>query len=294
MPTGASHTQITLIKRSGERYLGLTCVDAEPSGALVSSLVQKSVAAAGGLHVGDVITSVNGHLVRGHRNVTALIDQATDVVGIVLAAPTRQCIIDKSNGRIGITCCNKANGFGVLVGGLEEGSLAVQEGVLVGDTVLSVNGSLVHSHDEANRLIDSSEVVSMVLAAGTREVVLNKGSGRKVGVTVANNIGGGAGVVVIGLEASDTLAATQLEIGEILLSVDGALVSDHADAIARMDDKSGSLRLVVGPRVRDLHAVLSAGSASANGKSDPCKPTFGSMQADLTVHRPLVQMDNRQ
>ena len=131
----------------------------------------------------------------------------------------------------------------------------------------------------------------MVLAADTREVVLNKASGRKVGVTVANNIAGGAGVVVVGLEARDMLAATQLEIGEILLSVDGTLVSDHADAIARMDDKPGALRLVVGPRVRDLHAVL---SAAAHGKSDFCKPTFGSMQGDLTVHRPLVRMDNRQ
>ena len=140
-----SHTQITLSKRAGR--LGVTCVNAEPFGALVSSLIQNSVAAAAGLRVGDVITSVNGHLVRGHPDAVALIDQAADVVTLVLAAPTRQCIIDKSksNGRIGVTCCNKANGAGVLVGGLEEGSLAVQEGVLVGDTVLSVNGSLVHS-----------------------------------------------------------------------------------------------------------------------------------------------------
>lgn len=256
--------QITVSKRQGR--LGVTCINGTPTGARVSKLVEGSIAAAAGLHVGDVISAINGHLVHSHTDATSLIDRADDIVAFVTSAPTRRVVLNKAHGRIGITC-SASEDSGVLVSGLERGSLASREGVLVGDTLLAVNDTLVYSHDEAIRLVDSQQVVSMVLAADTREVRLDKSTGRKVGVTIANNLPGGSGVVVIGIDSGSTLAITQLQIGETILSVDGQLVKDHASAIALIDANKATVRLVVGPHVRDLSAVLSAVTGSATSSS---------------------------
>lgn len=294
-------TQLVLNKRLGK--LGVTCVSAQPHGAQVSSLIEGSAAAEAGLNVGDTITAVDGNLVDGHRDAIFLIDQADDVCRLILAVPTRRFVIDKAFGRVGITIQNKVDGRGVLVEALEQNSLAAEHGVLVGDTVLSINGVLVHTHDEAVELVDSQPVVEMVVAADTRQVVLDKASGRKIGVTVANNVDRrgrpfGEGVVVIGLEGRDTLAATRLQLGETILSIDGMLVSDHESAIRLIDDNPGALSLVVGPPVDDLRAVLSRSSVhdsseasrrSARGTPEPAKPRFV-RGGDAPV--PLAEMDN--
>ena len=64
--------------------------------------------------------------------------------GALLARPTREVLLDKAQGRIGITCTT-LYGSGVLVSALEEGSLASRCGLFVGDTLLSVNGVLCES-----------------------------------------------------------------------------------------------------------------------------------------------------
>ena len=123
----------------------MSAVDApNREGAVISGLCENSVAAAAGLHVGDVVVTVNGYMIGGHRDCIEAIDGAADRVAFVLARPTREVCLDKAQGRIGITCTT-SYGSGVLVSALEEGSLASRCGLFVGDTLLSVNGVLCDS-----------------------------------------------------------------------------------------------------------------------------------------------------
>ena len=173
---------LELSKRQGT--IGITCVNHPVKGrqgALVSGLVEDSVALQAGLHVGDIITAVNDRPVHGHQDCIELIDQEPDDLSFIVestqprllttwvsrpdlpccpctsrhtlsipipslfSGPTRLCLIDKAFGRLGITCRNTHDGLGVEISGLESDSIAPEHGMCVGDTLLSVNGQLCES-----------------------------------------------------------------------------------------------------------------------------------------------------
>ena len=357
--------QVIVSKRAGR--LGVSCTDTPDGspGAIVSALCEGSVAAHAGLHVGDQILNVNGIIIGGHRACIEAIDGAADRVAFVLARPTREVSLDKRDGRIGITCTTTYGG--VLVSALEEGSLASQCGLFVGDTLLSVNGILAESvchshttrqthhplrpvpvhhqqslscyqsfsertarlflpalglahafsssseclsyliaetngppllcpllfplqHQQAVELIDADEpVVRLVVNATTREVTINKrcsgAPNSSVGLTVADRVDGGAGVVIIGLAAGG-LAMRQLQLGDTILSVDGQLALTHADCIAAVDNSAQFFRMVLGARTDNLSDVLSSlhQSTAAPDRTSPssvvsheergCEPVF--------------------
>lgn len=276
-------TQIMLVKSHGR--IGVSCEDS-PSpagGALVTALCENSIAHRAGLNVGDRIVTVNGRLIQGHAEAIEEIDAAPDRVALVLERPTRRVKLDKARGRIGVTLSNV--GCGVQVCALEEGSLALQAGLFVGDTIVSINGALATAHEEAVAMIDASRVVEFAVVACTRQLVLPKGAvGTLVGVTVADRLDGGAGVVVIGLQPGGT-AIRHLQLGDTLLACDGVLVSTHREAIERIDDARGRLTLVVGERCADLSQVLrsvdqSTSVGEAAVEAPGCEPVF-------TRHAPL-------
>ena len=249
-------TQITVSKSRGK--LGVTAIDSSDGmGAIVSGLVDGSVAKAAGLHVGDHVLNVNGCQLHGHRECIEAIDTAPDRVSFVLARKTREVCLDKAYGRIGITCTSTDGG--VQCSALEEGSLALQCGLYVGDTLLSVNGQLVSSAQQSIDLIDGSPVVRLVVVAATRALVIDKriSGNLPVGITVADRVDGGAGVVVIGLQPGG-IGIRQLRLGDTILSVDDVLVTNHASAIAAIDRADGHFRLVLGENAPDFHEVLSS------------------------------------
>ena len=76
--------QVFLLKQRGR--LGISCIDnPEGDGAMVSELVDGSVAHQAGLNVGDCITTVNGNMVSGHQECIAVIDRVPDRVALVLS-----------------------------------------------------------------------------------------------------------------------------------------------------------------------------------------------------------------
>lgn len=110
------------------------------------------------------------------------------VSALSVPGATRRVVLDKSMGRIGVTLTTPHTGEGVLVSALEEGSVALEcaskapqthtgrslltptarvlppvltaanygsAGLLVGDTILSINGVLAESHELAVSLIDA-------------------------------------------------------------------------------------------------------------------------------------------
>jgi len=140
------------------------------------------------------------------------------------------------------------------------------------------------------RLIDAETVVRLVVHATTRELTVSKRcSGEpnsSVGLTVADRVDGGAGVVVIGL-APGGLAIRTLQLGDTVLSVDGQLALNHADCIAMVDAADRHFRLVLGARTDNLSEILSSvhqSTSTAPSRSSPssvvshderpCEPIF--------------------
>ena len=171
-------TTIIVTKSSGR--LGLTCENhPKRKGALVVGLVEASTAAAAGLRVGDLIVSVNHYPVSTSKECIKHIDQNADVLQLRLACATRKVVLNKAHGCVGIETCRQPTcGVGVEVAMVVDGSPAADAGVCVGDTVLSVNGTLVRSHAQAIELVDAEDIVELVLPNDTRMVeIVKPGSG---------------------------------------------------------------------------------------------------------------------
>ena len=117
----------------------------------------------------------------------------------------------------------------------------------VGDTVLSVNGTLVRSHAQAIELVDAEDIVELVLPNDTRMVeIVKPGIGCELGVTVFDNPHGSG--VVVGRLVPGGLAAQALSVGDIVLAIDDNLVPDHRTAVELMDGNPNVLRLLVRER----------------------------------------------
>ena len=152
-----------------------------------------------------------------------------------------------------ITVTNNEHGEGVVVSGLGAGS-AAEEGILVGDIILAVNDRAVHDHasaiEEMHRTIGQVTTLALLGAVPNRKVVLNKSLG-KIGITVTNRADG-HGVEVTGLILHGIAAAEGVAVGDVVLSVNGHLVSDHAHAIALIDSSDLLIEMVLAATVRLL------------------------------------------
>jgi len=240
-------TTIIVTKSSGR--LGLTCENhPKRKGALVVGLVEASTAAAAGLRVGDLIVSVNHYPVSTSKECIKHIDQSADVLQLRLACATRKVVLNKAHGCVGIETCRQPTcGVGVEVAMVVDGSPAADAGVCVGDTVLSVNGTLVRSHAQAIELVDAEDIVELVLPNDTRMVeIVKPGICCELGVTVFNNPHGSG--VVVGKLVPGGLAAQALSMGDIVLAIDDNLAPDHRTAVELMDGTPNVLRLLVRER----------------------------------------------
>eukprot|EP00326_Haptolina_ericina_P011889 CAMPEP_0181220576 /NCGR_PEP_ID=MMETSP1096-20121128/28915_1 /TAXON_ID=156174 ORGANISM="Chrysochromulina ericina, Strain CCMP281" /NCGR_SAMPLE_ID=MMETSP1096 /ASSEMBLY_ACC=CAM_ASM_000453 /LENGTH=196 /DNA_ID=CAMNT_0023313097 /DNA_START=128 /DNA_END=718 /DNA_ORIENTATION=- len=145
--------------------------------------------------------------------------------------------------RLEITVINNVHGDGVIVSGLGQGS-AAEQGVVVGDTILAVDGSKVGDHAKAIAQMESGTgpTCTLTLAGTTHELVLQKSSGR-IGITCTNR--SGPGVEVTAIEESSIAAPKGVTAGTIILSVNGELVNDHGRAIAIVDSDCTAVRFVL-------------------------------------------------
>jgi len=257
--------QLTVSKKLGK--IGVTLSNDEHGGVIVTHLLPGSQAAQVGLNVGDVILSVNGILCSDHRVAIQAIDDAPDTVAFVLKGLTHRAMVDKSTGKVGITCRNRTEkGRGVQVSNLVPGGSAQRAGIMVGDVLLSVGGTLVDHHEHAIELVDASETrFEMVLLGTTRCLVLNKMLG-DVGVTFANNIRQEPGVVVVGLEPGKLAVQSGVQLGDVVLSINGQLVDSHGEAVQYLDAATAQVYLVLSSEKADISGVLSDMTTSCTNK----------------------------
>ena len=75
-----------------------------------------------------------------------------------VASSLNSVVCAKSTGRLGITFTNSADGH-VICSALIENSVAAQAGLCVGDQVLSINGEVIKSHQQAKAVVDAAPEV---------------------------------------------------------------------------------------------------------------------------------------
>ena len=103
---------------------------------------------------------------------------------------TREVKVGKhwSLGRVGLSMCDDEGGRGVVVSALEPGSQAERSGLHVGDVVLSVDGKLCTTTQEAMALVEGpaeGDALRLVLLGETNELTLDKRAGA-VGLTIGS------------------------------------------------------------------------------------------------------------
>jgi len=137
---------------------------------------------------------------------------------------------------------------GVVVSELGANGAAARNGLKVGDHVVRVNGIRARDHRTAMWLADAADSrIKFSLADSTRTVRLNRAVG-DVGLTLVNNTQAGIGVVVV--QVARGLAADQagLEVGHVILAIEGELAFEHRAAIKQLDNSSSVATLTVASR----------------------------------------------
>ena len=187
---------------------------------------------------------------------------------------SQQLMIPLGEGELGLTITNNAHGKGVVVSALLDGSLAAAAGLNVGDVIVSVNGTLAADHFVAIEAIDAARgMLALVLGAPTRRVSLARAAAGGLGVTCRARRRG-AGVEVSALEADGVCAQSGMLVGDVLLSVGGRLVDEHAIAIQLLEQQwsvptscvlLGTLRAVVLDKSKGDVGLTLADAQSGDG-----------------------------
>jgi membrane-associated protease RseP (regulator of RpoE activity) len=102
--------------------------------------------------------------------------------------------------------------------------------------------------DPRSFLADSAETsVAFTLADATKVINIDLAKGEGTGVTLVTNTAG-VGVVVTALVAGCAAARSGMEVGHVIVSMDGILASDHRQVVRQMDDGTARLAVVVAAR----------------------------------------------
>jgi hypothetical protein len=129
-------------------------------GVVVSELRAGGPAAAAGLLVGQLLVAADGVLLASHEEASRTLEtvkrRGDGAVRLVCRDHAHAVTLDKRRGKIGLTVENNpgAAGVGVVVKSIPPDGVAAAAGLRVGDTLFSIDGTLVYAHDEAVALVD--------------------------------------------------------------------------------------------------------------------------------------------
>lgn len=279
------HAYVTVDKRHGR--IGITCSNGA-DGVLISALLEGSVGAAAGLNVGDFIAAVNGVLVQDHQQAIREIDAAADLVEFALRGSTERLRITRRT-YLGITLGANSEGMGVEVLGLDRTGACAAAGLAVGQVILSVDGELCSSHEQAMTSLERGGAqISVVVEGGSRFINLDKHVGF-VGITVADQPGSRRGVVVVAMQPGSLAIHAGLQLGDVVLSVNGERVDTHNEAIRLVDSARQEVSLVLAARRAELTDVLTAMSTSGSAppaSGSPARQGSRPASARAVVRRP--------
>lgn len=230
---------VTLKKGDGE--MGLKLVTDDKLGVVVSGVDLEGQATKNGVLVGDIITAIDGLPVSTHQEANKILDHAAHGRKLTLTAPASSRLVrmNKTMGDLGMTCSAATHATrGVLLKRIQKGSLADKAELYCGDTIISVNEQLVNTHSQAVKIMNEIKTeVRLVMWGKSTEVTLEKHG--PLGITLANHDDptDGPGVKVVAVDFDGRCAKAGLSNGDTLMSVNSVLCTDHAQALALLEQK---------------------------------------------------------
>ena len=287
---------VTVSKDQGR--IGLTVVDSpftDGSGVIVTHLTPDSLLREHGINIGDNIVCINSKPVANHVECIEAVDGSPSTVHFELSRPTRVVELRRTpTGKAGVTWSggpdappNKCSIYddkdvhaaeqrrrerGVRIASLEEYGEAARAGLVVGDVLRAVNGEVVTSHEQAAQIVANClgehGVVQLVVDATTRALVLSRDD--IGGMTLAQ---GSDGVLVIAVEEGSAADRCGVRVGDVLVSVNGALLppnETHGSVLDRLAYSPKSLpQLVVRREADALAEVRSVNEALPRSRERP-------------------------
>ena len=153
----------------------------------------------------------------------------------------RTVVLPKTADGLGMTLRNNPNGSGtgVVVWTVFEGMAAERAGLRVGDVVLSVHDQLVDNIGPLADLIANTpgESISMELAGSlpSRLIKMQKdpnGDGKVLPIGIGvQSTSCGVGILISEIDTGSAAAASELKLGDCILSIDGAVPCSPKDAV---------------------------------------------------------------
>jgi len=159
-------------------------------GALVSQVLEGSAAEKAGLQAGDVVTAINGRAVKdaaGLRNtigllsvgdrvdITLLRDGKPRKVTAVVAERDATAEAKASGAHAGLEgaeLADAANGGGVVIRSIAEGSPAAQRGLRANDVIVGVGRTRITNLDEFNRATEGAAAFVLQIRRGSAVLVI--------------------------------------------------------------------------------------------------------------------------
>ena len=159
-------------------------------GALVSQVLEGSAAEKAGLQAGDVVTAINGRAVKdaaGLRNtigllsvgdrvdITLLRDGKPRKVTAVVAERDAAAESKASGAHAGLEgaeLADAANGGGVVIRSIAEGSPAAQRGLRANDVIVGVGRTRITNLDEFNRATEGAAAFVLQIRRGSAVLVI--------------------------------------------------------------------------------------------------------------------------
>ena len=159
-------------------------------GALVSQVLEGSAAEKAGLQAGDVVTAINGRAVKdaaGLRNtigllsvgdrvdITLLRDGKPRKVTAVVAERDATAESKASGAHAGLggaELADAANGGGVVIRSIAEGSPAAQRGLRANDVIVGVGRTRITNLDEFNRATEGAAAFVLQIRRGSAVLVI--------------------------------------------------------------------------------------------------------------------------
>jgi serine protease Do/serine protease DegQ len=159
-------------------------------GALISQVLEDSAAEKAGLQAGDVVTAINGRAVKdasGLRNTIGLLSVGDRVdISVVRDGKPRRvtAVIAERDaaaeakasgahaGLEGAELADAANGAGVVLRSVAEGSPAAQRGLRANDIIIGVGRTRVTNLDEFNRATEGAAAFVLQIRRGSAMLVI--------------------------------------------------------------------------------------------------------------------------
>jgi len=155
-------------------------------------------------------------------------------------------VVKKKHGILGLTVSDGANGTGCTVISMSPGSQLSHAGLNVGEIIMSEGENMVASREALIQALNAAgpeDAIEMMTAFYSYKLLVDKSvTGPTVGVSLQNS---GPSVTVAGMTDGSAALAAGLKIDDVVLSINGKVVTSWSEAVEEIKSAERWVEFVV-------------------------------------------------